>query len=226
MDVIFSEVVNSQISVQTIILVLLVSGLLGFLIALVYKVTFKGVSYVSSFLPTLIILQVTTAVVMLVIGSNLARAFGLVGALSIIRFRTPIKDPKDIGFIFMTLVLGMAVGTRNYHIALVSAVFMLGLVYILDFFKFGIYSKENYFLTVHMEKREFNEESLATLLGKYTSHYELSSISTSFSDDEMLRVTYKVLVIDKKKTPFLAEIDTMRGVSSVSLVSSDNYIMH
>ena len=81
------------------------SFLLSLVIAWVYKYTYKGVSYTQSYVHTLIMISMIVAVIMLIVGSNIARAFSLVGALSIIRFRNAVKDTRDVGYIFFTMAL-------------------------------------------------------------------------------------------------------------------------
>ena len=97
-----------------IIFNLLLSFLLGLLISLVYKKTHKGLSYSQSFMVTNVFVTVIVCMVIMIIGNNLARAFALVGALSIIRFRTVVKDTKDTAYIFWSLASGMATGTGSY----------------------------------------------------------------------------------------------------------------
>ena len=226
MEKFFAEVVNSNINIETVILSMVIATAIGFAISLVYKTTFKGVSFISSFLPTLVLLPVITSVVILVIGSNLARAFGLVGALSIIRFRTPIKDPKDISFIFIALVEGLAVGSQNYHIAMISTAFVLVLAYVMDALGYGLYSNSNYFLTILIEKSAFVEEEVSNLLKKATKTFELSSMNTSFSSEDQLRVTYKLNLKDDKKKDFIKQLEEIQGTKSVTVVAADNYVMH
>jgi uncharacterized membrane protein YhiD involved in acid resistance len=106
---------------------LVVAFVCGLVISLVYRGSYRGASYSASFVRSMIFLAMITAVVMLVIGNNLARAFGLVGAMSIIRFRTAVKDPQDIVFIFFALAAGLAAGVGLYMVALVGTAF-IGLV--------------------------------------------------------------------------------------------------
>jgi hypothetical protein len=96
-----------------------------------YRATHRGATYSATFLQALFILAACTTLIMCVIGSNLARAFSLVGALSIVRFRTAIKDPRDVGFVFVSLALGMACGTGFYFQAIVFTVFLCGLLLVL-----------------------------------------------------------------------------------------------
>ena len=94
-------------SPQSIIINLTLSFILGVIVSLIYKKTHKGLSYSQSFMITNIFVAVIVCMVIMIIGNNLARAFALVGALSIIRFRTVVKDTKDTAFIFWSLAVGM-----------------------------------------------------------------------------------------------------------------------
>ena len=92
--------------------------LLGIFISFIYKSTHKGLSYSQSFMLTLVYVTIIVSIVMMLIGNNLARAFALVGALSIIRFRTVVKDTKDTAYVFLSLVAGMVMGTSSYFIGI------------------------------------------------------------------------------------------------------------
>jgi hypothetical protein len=107
-------------SVADVVLVTVLSFLLSLVIARVYQITYKGVSYVQSYVHTLILMTMVVAIIMLIIGSNIARAFALVGALSIVRFRNAIKDTRDVGYIFFAMAIGMACGTRFYLLAVIA----------------------------------------------------------------------------------------------------------
>jgi hypothetical protein len=89
-----------------------------------YRATHRGAIYSATFLQALFVLSACTTLIMLVIGNEVARAFSLVGALSIVRFRTAIKDPRDVGFVFAALALGMACGTGFYYQAILFTVFL------------------------------------------------------------------------------------------------------
>ena len=100
-----------------VIINLILAFFLGLVISAVYKKTHKGLSYSQSFMVTNIFVTVIVCMVIMIIGNNLARAFALVGALSIIRFRTVVKDTKDTAYIFWSLASGMAAGTGSYFLA-------------------------------------------------------------------------------------------------------------
>lgn len=98
----------------------------GFLVSLLYRWTCRGPNYSITFVNALPALSMITAIVIMVIGNNLAHAFGLVGALSIIRFRTAIKDIHDIVFIFIffSLAVGIAAGVGLYSTAIIGTIFI------------------------------------------------------------------------------------------------------
>lgn len=125
-------------SVADVLLAMTVTTLLCFMLVHVYRHTHRGTSYSQSYLVTIFVVGVATSVVMMIIGSNIARAFSLVGALSIIRFRTAVKDPRDTGFIFAGIVAGMGCGTGFYMPAIAMTVFVCLLVVTLFHFDFGI----------------------------------------------------------------------------------------
>jgi len=110
---------------------LLLSSLLTLALVQTYRATHRGATYSASFLQSLFILTVCITLIMVVIGSNIARAFSLVGALSIVRFRTAIKDPRDVGFVFAALALDMACGTGFYLQAIVFTLFLCALMLLL-----------------------------------------------------------------------------------------------
>ena len=101
---------------------LTLSFVLASLIGWVYRYTHRNVSYSQSYVQTLVIVGMVIALIMLVVGSNIARAFALVGALSVVRFRNAIKETRDVGFIFLVMAVGMAAGTRFYLLAAAAAV--------------------------------------------------------------------------------------------------------
>ena len=104
---------------------------------------------------------------MMVIGNNLARAFGLLGAFSIIRFRTPVKDVKDTAYIFLSLVAGMAVGTNSYVIAIVSTLIVLVIIWVLHKSNFGALHKNDYLLIFTVDYQKHQPDSFAGIFERY-----------------------------------------------------------
>jgi uncharacterized membrane protein YhiD involved in acid resistance len=109
---------------------LIMALLCGLLISMFYRLSYRGPQYSTSFVQAMVILSMVTALVIMVIGNNLARAFGLVGAMSIIRFRTAVKDTQDIVFIFFALAAGMAAGVGLKILAFFGSL-LIGVVILL-----------------------------------------------------------------------------------------------
>ncbi|CAM3966166.1 DUF4956 domain-containing protein [Alkalicoccus chagannorensis] len=113
------------------------SFILSIVITQVYKWTHHGVRYSQSFVQTVIIMSVVVSIVMIVIGNNIAVAFGLVGAFSIIRFRSAMADPKDIAFIFFGMAAGIASGLGFYLLAVIFTASLCVLIYFLYVINYG-----------------------------------------------------------------------------------------
>ena len=114
---------------------ILVSGILGFLIFISYMISHRGTIYSKKFNVSLIVLTVLTSMVMTVIGNNVALSLGMVGALSIVRFRTAIKDSRDTVYIFWTIIVGICCGVGDFIVASIGSAFVFILFLILGAIK-------------------------------------------------------------------------------------------
>ena len=132
--------VTQAFTMMDVILTILLSFVLSLVIAWVYRATHRGTSYSQTFVHTLIIVATVVGIVMLIIGSNIARAFTLVGALSIVRFRNAVKETRDVGFIFFAMAIGMACGTRFYLLAIVATLIIC--ILILAMVRLNLFAKE------------------------------------------------------------------------------------
>jgi len=128
------------------------SVLLSSIIVLIYRKTHKGLSYSRTFSVTIILMSLTVAFIMLIIGSNLARAFSLVGALSIIRYRNAVKESRDTSFIFISMAVGMACGVKLYLMAAIFTMFSSAIILLLDFFNFGDVDKSERLIHIAVPK--------------------------------------------------------------------------
>ena len=163
----FSDWFASQLSNFTpanVALCLLAGLVVGVLISLVYKKTYRGVLYSPAFSLTLIMLTLVTAPVVMAIGSNVALSMGMVGALSIVRFRTAVKDPLDTAYMFWAITMGILLGAGQYLIALVVVVGISLIMLVLSFVHFR--NPNSYLLVVHYEKaveRDIEDELRSTV---------------------------------------------------------------
>jgi uncharacterized membrane protein YhiD involved in acid resistance len=190
---------TASITFIDIFLVLFLSFTLSLIIGWIYRYTHKGVSYSQAYVHTLVIMGTVVSLIMLIIGSNIARAFALVGALSIIRFRNAMKEPRDVGFIFLIMAIGMAVGTRFYLLAIfataVLSMFMVALS------KLNMFSKEitERMLRVQLPAGRDPEEIFAETFRTYLEEFRAISIETVRAG-VLQEIVYSV-VLKKSTTP-------------------------
>ena len=208
-------------SPQSIIINLTLSFILGVIVSLIYKKTHKGLSYSQSFMITNIFVAVIVCMVIMIIGNNLARAFALVGALSIIRFRTVVKDTKDTAFIFWSLAVGMASGTGSYFLAL-SGTFIISIIaLILHKTNFGSFVKSEFILQFILnDKLQETSEKYIKIIKKFTSSYTLLSSENS-SDSSKIKLNFDIVMKeDKEQTELLKELSKIKGISELVIIAA------
>lgn len=214
---------NLSISTIFIVINLFLSLILGLVISTVYRKTHKGLSYSQSFVLTIIYLTIITTSVIMVIGNSLARAFALVGTLSIIRFRTVLKDTKDIAIIFLCLAIGLAVGTNNYFIAVLTTIFLCVLMWL--FFKgnYGILHNTEFILRFYFN-RDGDENEYLNLLKNNTKYLNLLHMEPT-ADGEKIYLTYDISLKESSKTKDLvSKLTKIKNVEEIVLVSSKSDI--
>lgn len=126
---------QNNLSIEEILLNIGMSAVIGFLIYISYMITHKGTIYSKKFNASLVILTMLTGIVMTVIGNNIALSLGMVGALSIVRFRTAIKDSRDTVYIFWTIIVGICCGVGDFTVALIGSVGVFVVMLILGLIK-------------------------------------------------------------------------------------------
>ncbi|MBS4061788.1 MAG: DUF4956 domain-containing protein [Bacteroidetes bacterium] len=186
------------VTVFTVIGNLIVSFVCGIVISLVYRFVYKGPSYSVTFVNSLVFLSMITSVVILVIGNNLATAFGLVGAMSIIRFRTAVRDVQDIVFIFFSLVVGMAAGVGLYSVAIAGTLFISLAIILLSVTNFGQAKKREFLLQLTYNSGTENEAMIDTILKSHCRRMKLVNLKNAGSDS-VLEAHYHVSLKDERK---------------------------
>ncbi|MFX0186761.1 MAG: DUF4956 domain-containing protein [Candidatus Hodarchaeota archaeon] len=221
--------IGTDINLLDVGLVLFWSIFLSFIIAITYRGTHRGVSYSSNFTQNLVIIGCVVGIVMLVIGTNIARAFTLVGALSIIRFRTAIKDPKDVGFIFFVMVVGMACGTKFYPVAIITTFVGCGLIYFMTYSNFGQKGLAQDILEMYFPITEDYAKILSPIFVRHLKYYSLLSVDTVDSKTNRLSfiVTFKARrkllnfknkreVFDDSLTPKSALLSDLQSIAYIT----------
>lgn len=216
------EDLTGVFSVTDVVLSLVLSFALCAWIGWVYQITHRGASYTQSYVQTLVLNGMVVAIVMLIVGSNIARAFALVGSLSIIRFRNAVKETRDVGFIFFTMAIGMAVGTRFYLLAIIAAVVISLLILIMNRFNWYARQVVSQILRVQVPNDAPFDTLFDDLFVKYTSSSELISVD-SVHGGLLTELTYSVgLKKQSQLQEFLAAIKKLNGNNRVTLIAGYN----
>lgn len=185
------EDLTGTFTVADVALTLFVSFAVCAWIGWVYRATHRGVSYSKSFVQTLVVMGMCVSVVMLVVGSNIARAFSLVGALSIIRFRNAIKETRDVAFVFFAMIVGMAAGTRFFLLAAVAGAVISLVILMMDRFDWFELPNANQILKVQLPADDDSPSRFDDLFVAHTEHAELLSID-SVRGGAMTELIYSV----------------------------------
>ena len=203
-----------------IIINLIISFILGVVISLVYKKTHKGLSYSQSFMITNIFVSVIVCMVIMIIGNNLARAFALVGALSIIRFRTVVKDTKDTAYIFWALAAGMASGTGSYFLAIAGTAILTGIAFILYFTNYGSMYKSEFILQFRTNVDDQQKPVYNKTISEYTKTSTLLNAESS-GDGESIKLSFDIIMKeDMSQDKFISDLSKVAGVSEVVVVAA------
>lgn len=201
---------NLSINVGRIMLALLLALALGFLIYYVYKKAFQGVVYSRSFNFSLVLTAMVTALVILPITSNLMLSLGMVGALSIVRFRAAIKEPLDIGYMFWAISVGITTGAGFYTLSIVGSLVIAVVIIAFSYIRGN--NAEVYLLVLNYEDKTQGdvENVMKNLPGK--------RLKTKTVVKGSIEATWEVR-IKNGDTAFVQEIAGLEGVSNATLVS-------
>ena len=207
-----------------VVVALGLSFVLCVLVAYFYRQSHRGLSYSVSFVHAMIILGVTVSVIMLIIGSNIARAFTLVGALSIIRFRNPVKDSRDVAFIFVAMAIGMAVGTGFYLTAIVFALFAGFMAYALTRFEIGSTRRREMLLKVNVPATTAYETVFNEVFYQALREHALLSVESVRDGDELELVYSLEFKPGADQGAFLGDVRRLAAGRRVALLTGQEQI--
>ena len=206
-----------KMPIETVLLVLLIAFLVSMIIFITYKNTYSGVIYNPRFNVSLIIITMVTSMVMVVIGSNISVSLGMVGALSIIRFRTAVKDPRDTAFIFWCVVSGLACGTQNYTIVIVGSIFICLILFV---FK-KIATNINKFVLV-IKGNNIDISEVEKVLKDNLNDYLCKGKYINVNSNELI---YDVKLKNKENDDVIKKLSKISGINTINLVASNTDTM-
>lgn len=208
-------------SLEATLLSLLLAFLIGQANAWVYAWTHTGLSYSRTFTQSLVLLTVVVALVMFVIGNSIITAFGLIGALAIIRFRNVLKDTRDTSFVFFSLVLGMAVGSQRYLTAILGASTLFLVVFYLRITAFGSRGHFDGHLSFRLSTAAGTGSLTKQVLTRFCRKRREISVH-HISNTDQVEYVYQVRLRDRRRGGELLEmLQGTAGIGEASLVLRD-----
>ncbi len=218
LDYIFDIILIKDETLMAFIVSILLSIVLGLIIALIYRYTHRGMNYESSFLSTLALLAPIVTLVMFFIQGDLVLSLGLVGSLSIIRFRTPIKDTRDMVFLFWSIAMGLGMGTLNWTLTILATIIIGLLICIFYIIRYGRQIHTEYILIV--KGTDYFNDSIMELFYKNKNiDVHLRSTETEgkrFENVYELRFKKEELLIIKKMVEHIRKLEQIQKVSLLS----------
>ncbi len=212
---------TGELSLESIILNIAVSALIGVFIYVSYMITHKGTIYSKKFNASLVVMTVLTGTVMTVIGNNIALSLGMVGALSIVRFRTAIKDSRDTLYIFWTVIVGICCGVGDYLVAAIGSAITFIVLLI-----FGLIKSDNRMLVIIRAARSRQATIQAHMFALFKRKAILRVRNT---DDENIEFIYEInqnmlKKAEEKGENLIDSIYNLGGVEYVNIVMQNDEV--
>jgi len=211
-DIIKNSVIQTSFlgsfAINDIVSVIFVTLIVSMFMFIIYKKSFSGNIYNHNFNVSLVLMALITSEIIMTISSNLVLSLGMVGALSIVRFRTAVKEPLDIVFMFWAIAIGITAGAQLYTLAIVSSLIIGLITVVLLRFK----NTNNVYLLI-LQYENLTNENLLNELSKMS--YKIKSKTISMG---LVELTLEIKLMGAKTT-FLEELSEIEGVKNVSLVS-------
>ena len=201
----------TSVSIVDMLLTLALAFGLGLFIFLVYKKTYSGVMYSSSFGGTLVALTMITSMTILAVTSNVVLSLGMVGALSIVRFRTAIKEPMDIAFLFWSIAAGIVLAAGMIPLAVIGSV-IIGVVMLVFINRKAVH--DPYIAVISCQNAAAEKAATAYL----QKNVEKAVIKSKTAQNGNIEMTWEIRLL-KHDTDFITELSGMDGVNSAVLVS-------
>jgi uncharacterized membrane protein YhiD involved in acid resistance len=221
----FSDIFKSSfldklnaVSALDMVIALGLAFVLGLFIYMVYKKTFKGVMYSASFGVSLMAMTLITTLIILAVTSNIILSLGMVGALSIVRFRSAIKEPMDIAFLFWAISAGIVLGAGLIPLAVFGSLF-IGIILVLFINKRNV---ENPYIVIVKCMDDDSERNALEVIKKWMKKYVVKSKTVSAQNG--IELTLEIRLKDTT-TSFVNEISRVNGVSNVVMVSYNGEYM-
>lgn len=218
----YLQISSNNLSTESIIIAFVAAVIISAVIFVSYRFSHSSAVYSAKFNVSLVMLTIVTTLIMCVIGNNVALSLGMVGALSIVRYRTAIKDPRDTAYIFWSIAAGICCGVQDFMVAGIGS----GVIFLVMLIIGNVQNNDRYLVIVRAESKAADE--IRNLIdrhfdGKARFRVENSTIDTV---EEIYEVSQKILDNAKKKSPesITDKLYKIEGVQNVNLVCQNDEI--
>lgn len=217
----FYNLTATELSAAVIVINILLSFALQGVAVYIYKKTHQGLSYSSSFVFSFVLIGVLGTVVMMVVQHNLVGAFALLGAFSLIRFRTILKETRDVAFLFFALAIGVAVGTSNYSIAVIATFLISFMIWL--FYRYnwgGMNAGVGHILTFGADEKADMKE-LKDVISGHSKSCDLLQTRTTAANH--ISYVFSVKLKNDLAAPDLVkELKKHQAVSNIELITGEH----
>jgi uncharacterized membrane protein YhiD involved in acid resistance len=219
----YQELFHFSITIWEVIANVLVATVCGSFISLFYSLTHRQITYSVSFAKSMVMLSMITSFVMMVIGDNLARAFGMVGLISLIQFRTTMKGARDFMFIYFALAIGLAAGVGLYAVSLIGTFSIGFIIWAVTAFKPATRLNQVFTLQVTSGLTGDREQDIEKIVQKFCLKYKLQGSKSGVSDQGVFtRLSYHIMLKNGESGHCLMQELHSLGVKEISVQSLKN----
>ncbi len=211
------SITMSNYSLGDILIIFLGTFVLSLWIGFLYRLTHKGGNYNQGYVQTLVLMGGIIAMIMLIVGSDVAKAFTMMGAFSIIRFRNNMKETKDIGFVFLVMAIGMAMGTKLYFLAGVATLVMSVMIYLMYRFNWFVDKNVAKLLTIRISPKYFEDGVFDSIFKEYWVKAEFLSCD-GVKKEDLIQISFRVILSKETKiVEFISALQEKNNNEKVSL---------
>jgi uncharacterized membrane protein YhiD involved in acid resistance len=205
--------------IEQILLALLMPFLLSSVLAAIYRWTFQGVSYSRSFIHTMVISSMVVSMVIMAIGDSFARGIGILGTLAIVRFRTPVRDTRDMTFLFTCLGIGIACGAAAFGMAIISTFVIGSAAMLLHWSPFASRRSHEALLRYVLPVHSDSDAKIKDILQTCCTAFSLIAMR-EVAQGDMTEYCYHIRLVDPSY-----QTDLLEGLSHISDLSEPNLLL-
>lgn len=209
---------TQNINIITLSVGIVLAFFLGLFVCQIYRSTHRGMIYDSSFLITLLLMGPLITIIIVIIGHNIALSIGLVGSLSIIRFRTVIKDSKELIYLLWAMSIGLACGSENWMAIIVGTLIIACLILIIYYFQYGTNYKKDLVLIISSSENIDNNK-ITNILDEYKCNYNLRSIDKTGDRYQIVYELKNIILVKNSSKDIMEKIEKEIKVENISILS-------